>query len=397
MRIIIFDGSLEPPTFVKFLAQNIAWEGHEVYLAGKGKQLFISCDDTGLNLLPVSVEGKVNGAFMFLISFFKVLLKNTGKLGFIVKRSFKERSVSKKLATFILYSQIYSVRPDIIHIQWSTHVELFRELIQRGDFKFVVSFRGRMVNISPFVDEEVAKLYRDMFPKVDGFHAVSNSILKNASMFGAVKEKARVVYPAVKDELFYGENTGTSFRNEGEPLRMLSVGRQHWKKGYPVAIDACKKLKDRGVDFIYTIIAGGDKEELIYNIHDLGLEENIKLIDRLPHAEVLKAYRNAHLFLLPSYEEGVANVVLEAMTLGTPVITTNCGGMEEVVVNGKNGWIVPVRDVEAIVDAVENFMSLTDDKIKKITEAARETIKRNHLQSIQTERMIGLYKGVLHQ
>jgi len=83
------------------------------------------------------------------------------------------------------------------------------------------------------------------------------------------------------------------------------------------------------------------------------------------------------------------------MTLGTPVITTNCGGMEEVVVNGKNGWIVPVRDVEAIVDAVENFMSLTDDKIKKITEAARETIKRNHLQSIQTERMIGLYKSIL--
>jgi colanic acid/amylovoran biosynthesis glycosyltransferase len=394
MRIIIFDGSLKPPTFVKFLAENIAGAGHTVFLAGKGRKVFTGRDGSGLYFLPVSVTGHLKGALAFVISLLNITFSAPVKLPFIVKQSVKQSSVSKKLSTFIFLSRIYAVKPELIHIQWSTHVELFKPLIEEGDIKFVVSFRGRMVNISPFVDEKVARLYREMFPKVDGFHAVSNSILENACLFGADAKKAMVIYPAVKDELFFNEQIKTCVYKKGEPLRILSVGRQHWKKGYPVAIDACKKLKERGVDFVYTIIAGGDKEELIYNIHDLGLEENVKLIDRLPHNEVLDAYRNAHLFLLPSFEEGVANVVLEAMALGTPVITTNCGGMEEVIENDKNGWIVPVRDEEAIVHAVENFISFPVSKIKDIVSAARETIKRNHIQSIQTDRMIGLYNKI---
>jgi colanic acid/amylovoran biosynthesis glycosyltransferase len=394
MRILIYDGSLNPSTFIRFLAENIVKEGHTVFLAGKSKRLSSRKDKSGVYLIPVSTTGYLRGFAAFIVSLVRIIYLHPSKLGFIIKQTLKKRSLSQKLSKFVFLSGIYAVKPDIIHIQWATHIAVFRDIIKRGDIKFVVSFRGRMINISPFVDDEVAALYRELFPDIDGFHAVSESILKNACLFGADERKAKIVYPAVKDQMFYTEKVKTNFKEPDAPLRILSVGRQHWKKGYTLALDVCRKLKDKGVDFIYTIIAGGDKEELIYNIYDLGLEKNVKLIDRLPHDEVLNAYRQSHLFLLPSFEEGVANVALEAMAIGVPVISTNCGGMEELIINEKNGWLVPVRETDALVSAVENFLTVPENKIRMMVSEARLTVEHKHLQSLQTKRMIELYHSV---
>ena len=88
-------------------------------------------------------------------------------------------------------------------------------------------------------------------------------------------------------------------------------------------------LKKKDVQFHYTIIAGGrDQENILYQIHDLGLNECVSFInDELSHYEVLKKVSECDLFLLPSLEEGISNAVLEAMALGVPVISTDCGGM----------------------------------------------------------------------
>ena len=61
------------------------------------------------------------------------------------------------------------------------------------------------------------------------------------------------------------------------------------------------------------------------------------------------------LLILPSLNEGIANVVLEAMALGIPVISADCGGMSEVVLPNETGWLVPVRDSEAMGEAIIEF------------------------------------------
>ena len=58
--------------------------------------------------------------------------------------------------------------------------------------------------------------------------------------------------------------------------------------------------------------------------------------------------RSFDVLLLPSLNEGIANVVLEAMAIGVPVISTDCGGMSEVVILDTTGWLLPVRDSKAI-------------------------------------------------
>ena len=396
MRVLIYDGGSKAPTFVSFLADNLAREGHKVYLAGKGNNLLKQPTSKGALLVALHARSGYLLPFMLITCLIRLLINNPFKLFYVIRSSFKENRLSKKLSYMLLLAQLYSIKPEIIHIQWSQHVKLFQKVIDKGDFKFIVSFRGRLVNITPFVNDEVASLYRKIFPKIDGFHAVSESILKNGAKFGAEADKAMVINPAVDDLLFNLNGNHTyKRRKDNEPLRILSVGRHHWKKGYPDAIDACRLLKEKNIPFNYTIVAGGDTEELIYHIHDVGLSNEVELIDRLTHVKVLDAYTNAHVFLLPSFEEGIANVVLEAMMMGTPVISADCGGMSEVIKNKVNGWLVPLRDVEVMAQTIEDFYCADYMFVSRIVEEARKTIEKNHLQSLQTRLMVELYEKVI--
>jgi colanic acid/amylovoran biosynthesis glycosyltransferase len=105
--------------------------------------------------------------------------------------------------------------------------------------------------------------------------------------------------------------------------------------------------------------------------------------------------KNADLLLLPSVEEGVANVVLEAMQLGTIVLSTNCGGMEEVIENGVNGFIVPIRNAEAMANSIIEISNLNQVKRSTIIENAKETIKRQHTEEKMIEDMYVLYNNVI--
>jgi colanic acid/amylovoran biosynthesis glycosyltransferase len=72
-------------------------------------------------------------------------------------------------------------------------------------------------------------------------------------------------------------------------------------------------------------------ENIHFQIHDLGLIECVTFINGLPHHEVIDKLSSNDLFLLPSLAEGISNAVLEATALGIPVISTDCGGMTEII------------------------------------------------------------------
>ena len=179
-------------------------------------------------------------------------------------------------------------------------------------------------------------------------------------------------------------------------LRIISVGRCHWKKGYTFALDAISILNNKGVPFHYTIIASGkDNENIHYQIHDLGLKESVTFINGLPHDEVIEKLLESDLFLLPSLEEGISNAVLEAMALGVPVISTDCGGMGEVIRNGDNGYLVPSWDPNSMASAILNFINSDNNNKSKIVYNARETIIQNHLLSHQVDQFKSLYNSIV--
>ena len=169
------------------------------------------------------------------------------------------------------------------------------------------------------------------------------------------------------------------------------------EKAYGDALKACAHLKDKGVEFIYTIIGAGQDEELLYMIEAFALQNQVYLIEKLSSSEVYVKVKKASLFLLPSLEEGIANVAVEAMALGTPVISTNCGGMEELITHGKEGWIVPTRDSLALAEQIEAFTKLTEKEIEPIRQAARLKVETNFNEAQMVAGMEKLYQKVLEK
>ena len=240
-------------------------------------------------------------------------------------------------------------------------------------------------------------MYRAYFPKVDAFHAVSQAMAKEAESYGALCKKIDVVYSGLDVRTFKPIQKSLSEGYRNDRFSILSVGRPHWIKGYVYALDACKILKDLGFQFHYTIIGAANTIELEYQIHDLNLQDQVTLMGSQSFEDVQKAINASDLLLLPSTKEGIANVVLEAMAMKTLILSSNCGGIEEIIVDSSNGFLVPIRDSILMAEKIMLIAGLPNNKKIKIIEAAYQTILKNHLEHQMIDKMIDLYDKALKQ
>ncbi|HNJ58914.1 MAG TPA: glycosyltransferase family 4 protein, partial [Chitinophagaceae bacterium] len=127
-------------------------------------------------------------------------------------------------------------------------------------------------------------------------------------------------------------------------------------------------------------------EELVFHIHTLGLEKCVKLVGKKNKNEVNQYLASANMFVLTRVYEGIPNVVLEAMAMELPVISTNCGGVEEVIETGIDGFIAPLYDVETIANQIE-YLIAKPDKANEMGRLARKKI----LESFTLERQVNIF------
>ena len=191
------------------------------------------------------------------------------------------------------------------------------------------------------------------------------------------KHNIRIIYSSV-DTKYLQKFKKTEIQTYS-PFQFISVGRYHWKKGYHYALSAIHALLIKGMNVHYSIIASDEpSEEIIYQIHDLSLNDNVELISPLNQIEVYKKMRSSDCLILPSVEEGIANVVLEAMAIGIPVISSDCGGMKEVVRNKENGYLFQNRNSKHLAKIMEDVIYLDLEKRRSIIGNAGEHIEKNH-------------------
>jgi colanic acid/amylovoran biosynthesis glycosyltransferase len=137
---------------------------------------------------------------------------------------------------------------------------------------------------------------------------------------------------------------------------------------------AMRKLKNEGVKFTWKIVGDGPlKEEMLYHIHALQLQDCIELTGKKNRDEILELYHQADVFLLPSVYEGIANVCLEAMSMELPVVSTKSGGMEEVIVHQQNGLLCETYDVASIAENIK-WLVLHPGRLTALGVQARKTI-----------------------
>ncbi|MGO3183446.1 MAG: glycosyltransferase family 4 protein [Aequorivita sp.] len=384
LKIIIFDGSFKATSFINRLVKGLAVD-HEVYILGFNEE--VSRKLKNVNYVPL---GSNQDLFQFIITslgyaaripstFFPTLIN-------LIKGN------RQKLQQQNLRFALEKIQPDIIHLQWPSVIPWFEDELRAQNIPIILSQRGFHINVRPFVDEKNFAYLEKWYPKIAAFHSVSEAIAANGDkIWNGPRKIDKVVYTGLPLQDFpFSEKY-----NRSKPLQLLSVGRGHWIKGYEYALQGCRVLKERNISFHYNIIGGAGEEELQYLISDLGLKDFVSLEQRLPQKEVYKRMQEASLLLLPSVEEGLPNVAVEAMAIGLPVLSSNCGGVSELVDDGVNGWLVPIRDPKAMATGVVAFSELPMEKIKEVRIAARKKVELQHSEEGMIMGMVNLYQKVL--
>lgn len=149
---------------------------------------------------------------------------------------------------------------------------------------------------------------------------------------------------------------------EGVPSRarpiLLCPARLVPIKGHGYLLDAAARLAARGIGFELWLAGDGPERDTVQRrIGELGLGDRIRLLDTVPHAELLAMYRERQVdcVVLPSLHEGLSVALVEAMAYGVPVVATAVGGVPELLERDA-GLLVPPRDVDALEDALARVL-----------------------------------------
>ncbi|MGI6285986.1 glycosyltransferase family 4 protein [Neomoorella humiferrea] len=142
-----------------------------------------------------------------------------------------------------------------------------------------------------------------------------------------------------------------------EPLSFLLMARLIWDKGIAEYVTAARNLKKRYPQVSFKLLGPYDSNPTSIKPTDIEKWENEGIIDYLGETRDVRPYLvRASVFVLPSYREGTPRSVLEAMSIGRPIITTDAPGCRETVRDGVNGFLVPVKDAVALEKAMERFI-----------------------------------------
>ncbi|NIY46198.1 colanic acid biosynthesis glycosyltransferase WcaL [Cedecea colo] len=180
-------------------------------------------------------------------------------------------------------------------------------------------------------------------------------------------------------------------------LEIISVARLTEKKGLHVAIEACRLLKARGVEFRYNILGIGPWEiRLRTLIEQNQLDDVVFMPGFKPNHEVKAMLDKADLFLLPSVTgedgdmEGIPVALMEAMAVGIPVVSTVHSGIPELIDAGRSGWLVPEYDAIALADRLQAFAGVEESELKPMLAQARAKVETEFNQKI-------IYQKLAHQ
>jgi colanic acid/amylovoran biosynthesis glycosyltransferase len=221
--------------------------------------------------------------------------------------------------------------------------------------KIFVSCRGSAEIYKPILDPEREQNLRKLWPSVDYVHCVSRDMKARMMAFGLEETKAFINYPSIDLNRFaFVKRNQNHMKSLPKSIKIVTTGRLDHQKGYVYALLAVKSLVDQGITVEYNILGEGPEYGPIkYFIVDNKLEKFVHLHGKANFDEVKAYLDSAHIFLLTSVYEGVSNAVLEAMAAGVPVITTDGGGMTEVVTSNYNGVIIPRYNPLAIFEAIK--------------------------------------------
>ncbi len=216
---------------------------------------------------------------------------------------------------------------------------------------------------------------------------------------GQYADKVEVIHCGVDTRVFVPRNEPTAYDQGEGPFQLLCIGTLHEVKGQTYLVQACRLLKDRGIDFRCHFVGDGpDQDALVKQADQLGVRDQIEFHGRRTRPEVVTLLRAADVVVTPSVpsrdgrREGIPVVLMEAMGSGLPVIASDLSGIPELVEDGVSGYLVAPGDAQGIANATERLYR--DATLRHhLGRAGRQRVMRHFNLRVNAAMLVERFRG----
>ena len=305
------------------------------------------------------------------------------------------------MGCWTLRQVVHATKPEVVHAHWVVPSGVMAILGFTG-LPVVISLHGSDVFVAetnPAVRAAAGMALR----RAGAVTTCSNDLRRRAIALGA-REDTTTVVP-------YGVDTAR-FRPDPEARRrmrktlgladhipvVVTAGRLVRKKGFEYLIDGVTALSSARNTPTLVVVGDGDlREELEQRAATGGVTERVRFVGAKPQDEVAAWLAAADVVAVPSVRDasgnvdGLPNVLLEALSTGTPVVTTSAGGIESVAIDGKTARLVPEKDGAAIASAIDEILR-QPTVAAELGHAARERMCRSHSWATTAQRFEHAYR-----
>lgn len=178
--------------------------------------------------------------------------------------------------------------------------------------------------------------------------------------------------------------------------RLVCVGRLCEQKGQLILLAAAAKLKQQGIDLQLVLAGDGEmRPEIERRIDELNLRENVRITGWISSGQVREEILKSRAMVLPSFAEGLPVVVMEAMALKRPVISTYIAGMPELVTPGVNGFLCPAGDVNALAMHMETCLKADEKTLRELGHNAQRAVLEQHHILTEAGKLATLFTNTL--
>jgi len=282
---------------------------------------------------------------------------------------------------------------DLVHFEHAGVALKHRHLLPGIRAPKVVTCHGSDVRIETIGYEWIEQGFTDVFSAVDRVHCVSQELAEHCLRLGAQPHQLYVAPVGVDLSVFTPKPRRP--RPEGLAVRLVSIGRLHWVKGYEYALEAVRLLRDQGQRVTYTIVGldEGAEPSVRLAMRDFGIGDVVTLTGHLPPQQVREVLAASDIFVLSSVSEGSSVATMEAMAMGLPVVVTDVGGNRDIVRDREHGYIVPARSPKALAAALTLLRS--EGVRRQMGGRAADDAKRFDA-TTQIDQLVGLYTELTH-
>ncbi|MFA0964682.1 glycosyltransferase [Roseivirga sp. BDSF3-8] len=341
MRVLEIVNSVPGETFIREHAQAIVSHTDIELMWG-------AWQTTSTGNLPSPVAGLKTVEALPNYNRMKVGGKLRQKVSYFLKK-FKNPSPQD-----IVRETVAKFQPDLIHFQFASLAAQHHQWASDLSIPYTFSVRGSDVQVEPLNNPLYLKSLISAANHAAGIHLVCGQLGKLLEGYAGKTLPMSVVRTSLNP-------AWEKVARKPVDGKIVSVGRLHWRKDFPTLVLAAKKLKEVGKQFEIHIFGDGPaQEQLEFMIRSMELEDFVLLRGKITHEALKKEFESASIYVQTSIAEGFPNAVGEAMLANIPVVSTICGGVDEVLTHRRNAMLALPGQAKEIAQHIAYLMDNPD-------------------------------------